>query len=62
MHLVLVSILILLEISLEVIVFCKSIAPLFCFNPYFVGDKSGRLARDAGKLGISGFQSLFCWR
>ncbi len=36
--------------------------PSDSFNPYFVGDESGR-AKDNTRAAISTmFQSLFCWR
>ena len=53
-----VSILILLEVSLEV---CQKPIQLYkwiCFNPYFVGSESGSRVRGKGKLKIEGVSIL----
>ena len=57
----LVSILILLDVILEV---CSGIMVWFyleCFNPYFVGCYSGRKKIEDKPYMASLFQSLFCW-
>ncbi len=57
-----VSILILLEMSLEDFPpSCSSLRGT-SFNPYFVGDESGSIGELFQKPFHILFQSLFCWR
>ncbi len=59
---VIVSILILLEMSLEVGGYPIEGYYVISFNPYFVGDESGRIFLAYIKFFKILFQSLFCWR
>ena len=57
-----VSILILLEVSLEAKMVTTLIVNEICFNPYFVGSESGRKEKDKRTIQYFMFQSLFCWK
>ena len=60
--LVLVSILILLEVILEVHLIQLFLHSLLCFNPYFTGSNSGRIPEAQYDVVSTVFQSLFYWK